>query len=546
MSELEAAAEAALEKLSTSAEKKAAQMAAAAAPAASRGGREGLSNNNSAEEGAAPRTPRSGMGGGDSDTLRATGSRALQPMAPSAAAGASPSRTGNYDLFSPTQNKGANGLVAFSLVDAATGKPLPELEVLKEQRRKVEVRETLAKQLAEHQAADARSALLQQSYIQAEGEMLARASAVDAARRSESMRKAAEDAQETHRLLAERARLRAEEEARLRAEGEAQIVRMKAEYAAEQARIKAKMEADREALVAAKREGEEMRRAAQEAARKAQEEAQQLQSAYGARERAAETAMKNKYAHIAAHQETLARLLQESTAEYREKMDRYYTIQEEKAVRQAKLDAEALQARKERSKQRQLDTAAAVREQISEKAAAKKAAREAELALSQVAKELSDTVANEKKALSAKKSQDKRTMYVDLAKQLDRKAAIVAAGPEPKYKPYEDGLGTSLVLNTKSSDMDTETNFILTARQIHNEGKPAARGNRSDEIAPLLGFGAPFLTKIEEESQRAQIEEPAPEQAIQNMQPRLAFGGTQPSNLVIKGSKPAPAAAVKK
>lgn len=475
-----------------------------------------------------PGTPRKNEG---SETLRNSGSFSL--TSPGA--------------FSPSQNSGANGLTAFSLVDAATGKPLPELEATKAVRRKVELKAELAKQLAEHQAAEIRGTLLHQSYVSAEGEMLARANEVENRRKAEQQRKIAEDAALTRRQLAERAAAREAEEARQKAEDEATLARMIALYEADMEKFRERQRREKEALMASKRENDEQRRIRELERQRAEEEELRRQADYAEKVRAAENAHKNKYRHIAEKQDHLAKLLIDATAEHREKMDSFYRIQEEKAAAQAMQDARDLQRRKEEKKKKIHDTTAVVREQMKEKEKEREFMKKEEAIAAQQAREEAEGAAEMRRRIKDKKNSDKKEFMEILGKQLEQKLELEQAEPSPKLKPYADGKGTSLVLNTKSSDADTETLFKLTQKAAHGSGAGDAlrRGNRSDEIAPLLGFGAPFLTKIEQDSQLAEVPVPDPDAAIQNMQPRLAFGGTQPSNLVIKASKslasPAPA-----
>ena len=76
-----------------------------------------------------------------------------------------------------------------------------------------------------------------------------------------------------------------------------------------------------------------------------------------------------------------------------------------------------------------------------------------------------------------------------MADQLKTKAEILEA------TKLVDNTRESFIINTKSSDLDLESAFIRSLRL--QTGDARVKGNNSEAVAPILGFGAPFPTAIE-------------------------------------------------
>lgn len=426
----------------------------------------------------------------------------------------------------------------------ASGKALPELDYFRKQRRLQEMKQSLALQIAEHQTAGRRSALVKSAYIAAEDEMLRKAREAEMRKEVERQRKIEDDAAMVRSQLAERAAALKAAEEQQRKDDEILLALVAAKYEADMAKFKEARLREKEALMASKRENDELRILRAEADRVAAEEEKRLQREYTEKTLRAEQAHKDKYKHIGERQEHLAQLLMEATSVHREKMDGFYRRGEEEAERKAIADKAELERRKRANKQRILDGAAFVREQMREKAEAAQKAKDADLDLAElIDQEVLAGVAR-KKQVKVDDKKKKRTYYGVLSEQLREKETTLAQPPPLKYQVYasDQYRGTSLKLNTTSSDRDTETLFDLTSRMEQLAAN--VRGNRSDEIAPLLGFGAPFVTKIEEEGRAVPLQAQEPTRAFGDMKPRLAFEGQQPGCLLIKGSTIKPSALV--
>lgn len=494
--------------------------------------------NQSYEPSSAPRTPPSpAVGGGAGGSKRPL--TAPERDSPVAGVPHNERPSSTPSLPSPFRDSGratkntlaAAGTITFTSAGAfdGNGKPLPELEYFRKQKRKVATRDGLYGQMAEHQVAEEREKFVKKSYVAAEDEMLSRALAVAARQKEVSQHKVTEDALMVRRQLTEREAQRKAEAAKTLAEEDAHLRLMKTLHEADQARFRALKLKEKEELMAAKRENDVLREIRAQMALEAAEEEKRLQAMRSHKEKAAEDAHRGKYKSIAENQERLAVLLVESTRAHREKMESFYTIQAIEAEKNFIKAEEAEKKRKQARKASVMDSLVVIREQMRVKA---EAASEDKAVNRKLGIEGRNEIlaAVEARKADKKKAKDKLRSF---AKELEVQAAIrghaLSLPPPDKYKFYasETFQGTSLPTATTSSDWDTENLFKRTINP------PPVAGNRSDEIAPLLGFGAPFVTKIEQMATIAPVPTPSLVEAVASLKPFAPGEDTYHANLKI-------------
>lgn len=189
-----------------------------------------------------------------------------------------------------------------------------------------------------------------------------------------------------------------------------------------------------------------------------------------------------------------------ATESSRKREEMLVRLGEEHAERQLAEKIAFDEKRKKERKESLMHTTQVQKEQMVEKLVKKDLRKQEDAELRQKVMQAAMEEAEQQKRVKGILAKQKKSAYGSALKE---QMAEREASKSPKRGAggaEEHRFAASLVLHTRSSDMDTEAALKREAL-MSKGGYAASRNNASDSIAPLLGFEADFVTAIEQKGE---------------------------------------------